>query len=140
MVIIGLVEKKNDPEDQEMERPDWDPDHLGDDDWQLGTYEETAIRLKDDLKVKPVHPADVVSIGTKNHAIPLKDVDDDLLLGFTGRYCGHNELIPALKNDAFVFKLKDRMITTSRWTMAEVREELRSEDTCEENDQMAQFF
>ena len=93
-----------------MELPDWNPGHLGDDDWQLGTYEETALRLKDDLKVKPIHPADVVSIGTKTDAIPLKDVDDDILREITGRYLGHNELIPALKTTRSSSSLRIRRL------------------------------
>ena len=100
MVIIGLVNRSNDPEDQDMddnELPDRTPGHQGEEDWQLASYEEAELRLRENLKARPVHPADVVSIGTKSNAIPLKDVDNEIILGYTGRYCGHNEKIPALK-------------------------------------------
>ena len=54
MVIIGLA-RRQDPADQDMndnEKPDWnEPGHQGEDDWQLASYEDTDLRLRDNLKV-----------------------------------------------------------------------------------------
>ena len=88
-----------------------DPDHLGNDDWQLGTYDQIALRLNDDFKkVKQIHPVDVVSIGTKSDPIPLKDVDDKYLSEIFGRYLGHADLISALEADTFYFRLQDQKL------------------------------
>ena len=122
------------------ENPDWNvPGHQGEDDWQFGSYEDTEFRLRENLKIKGIHAVDVVSIGTKNDPIPLKDVDDELISGLEGKYCGHNPVIPALKKDTFQVKLEYRLITTSRWAMCEVRQELRNQQTCEDSDHMAQL-
>ena len=91
------------------------------------------------MNVKNLHAVDVVSIGTKNNLIPLKEVNDELISGYEGKYCGHNSVISAQKNDTFEVKLEERLITTSRWAMCEVRQELRNRETCKENDHRAQF-
>ena len=49
MVIIGKIENQYNQ----------DPDNMGNDDWQLGTYDQTVSRLDKDFKeVKQVHPVD----------------------------------------------------------------------------------
>ena len=142
MVLIGPSRRQQDAEDVEMkdEDPDWcEPGHQ-EDDWQFGSYDEIELRLRDDLNVKNLHAVDVVSIGTKNNPIPLKEVDDEHISGYEGEYCGHNPVIPALKKDTFEVKLENRLITTSRWAMCEVRQELRNQETCGVSDHMAQFY
>ena len=121
---------------KDNEDPDWcEPGHQ-EDDWQFGSYEEIELRLRHDLNVRNLHAVDVVSIGTKNNPIPMKEINDELISGYEGKYCGHNPSISALKKDTFEVKLEERPITTSRWAMCEVRQELRSK----ENDHIALSF
>ena len=92
--------------------------------------------------MKNVHAVDVVSIGTKSDPIPMKELDGErLMMGFEGegKYCGHNPIISTLKKDMFEVRLADRHITTSRWAMCHVQQELRNQATCEEHDHVAQF-
>ena len=86
--------------------------------------------------MKNVHAVDVVSIGTKSDPIPMKELDDErLMMGFE---CEGN--VSTLKKDMFEARLAYRHITTSRWAMCRVQQELRNEETCKEPDQVAQFY
>ena len=90
--------------------------------------------------MKDLHAVDVVSIGTKSDPIPMKELDDErLIMGLEGKYCGHNPIISTLKKDMFEVRLAGRHITTSRWAMCRVQQELRNEVRCKEHDQVAQF-
>ena len=140
MVLIGPSRRQQDAEYVEMkdEDPDWSDQGHQEDDWQLGPYEETELRLRNDLNVKSLHVVDVVSIGTKSNPIPMKDLKDDMFLG-EGKYCGHNPIISALKKDTFEVKLAKEYITTPRWALCKARQELRHQETCKDNEHEAQL-
>ena len=111
MVIIGRIKNQYNQ----------NPDDMGNDDWQLGTYEQISARLDNEFKeLKQVHPVDLVCIGTKTDPRPLKDVPDDYLDTIEGQYLGHTPLIPALNANIFHFTVEGRRITTSRWVMCAV--------------------
>ena len=91
--------------------------------------------------MKNLHAVDVVSIGTKSDPIPMKELDDERrIMGYEGKYCGHNPIISTLKKDTFEFRIAGRHISTSRWAMCRVQQELRNQATCAEHDQVAQFY
>ena len=81
---------------------------MGNDDWQLGTYEQISARLDNEFKeLKQVHPVDLVCIGTKTDPRPLKDAPDDYLDSIEGRYLGHTPVIPASQANTFPLLGKD---------------------------------
>ena len=101
----------------------------------MASYEETELRLRQDLEQKNIHAADVISIGTKSDPVPIKDLDDEkFMTSFEdeGVYCGQNPNTSALKSDNFKVRLEGREIETSRWAMCKVKEELRNEAILEE--------
>ena len=93
--IMVLIFARKDPDgDQEM-RDDDDPEWRApeeqqeDDDWLMASYDDIELRLRTNLKQKNVHAVDMVSIGTKEDSIPMKDVDDEKILTLSdGKYCG----------------------------------------------------
>ena len=82
----------------------------------------------------------MVTIGTKEDPIPTKDVDDERILNLPdGKYCGHNSIAQALRNDEFEVRIGNKLRTTSRWAMNIVNHDLRNPTVAKETDQMAQF-
>ena len=98
------------------------------------------LRLRTNLNQKNVHAVDMVTIGTKEDPLPMKDVDDERILSLSdGKYCGHNSIAQALRDDQFEVMIGDKLRTTSRWAMNIVNHDLRNPTIAQETDQMAQF-
>ena len=89
MVIIRSSRK---PGSQDEEMPDWsDARQEDEEDWHMASYEETELRLREDLKQNNIHAVDVINIGTKSDPIPIKDLDDMKFKSSfedDGVYCG----------------------------------------------------
>ena len=68
-----------------------DPDEMNDDDdWVLGSYAQTREMYDKEFTTNfpRILPADLICIGTKSDPIPLKDVSDNFLDEFKGKYLG----------------------------------------------------
>ena len=72
--------------------------------------------------------------------MPLKDVKEDFLAGLSdGKYCGHNSILQALRNDTFEVIIGNKIQNVPRWAMNIVNQDLRNPETIKETNQMAQF-
>ena len=77
-----------DDDDPEWRAPEEQQEEDGDD-WLMASYDDIELRLRTNLKQKNVHAVDMVTIGTKEDPIPMKDVDDERILSLSdGKYCG----------------------------------------------------
>ena len=67
-----------------------DGSSITDTDWVAGTYKEILEKYNhEDVKeYPPIHPVDLLAIATKSDPVPLKDVDENSLDKFHGRYFG----------------------------------------------------
>ena len=108
-----------------------DPDEMNDDDdWVLGSYAQSREMYDKEFTTNfpRILPADLICIGIKSDPIPLKDVNDNFLYEFDGRYLGESDLIKTRKEDKFKFTVEGRKRKASRWMVLKVNDELRSKE------------
>ena len=125
------------------EAPDYgdDGDDLSLTDWGLPRWETIEENLRETSKKDNIHPVDVTSIVSKSNPMPVKELGPFWFeyISKDGVYCGHNDIIKALKQDVFRTMIAGRPQTVSRWAMNMISEDLRNDDNANEADLRAQF-